>query len=212
MPVKRTVLRPRIDVPLEVVLDNSPSQAKEVTGNYGTDFQHTVNRGENLLYLPHEAQAQLIRTQAAAGDLIEVLKSMRGKQEMWQVRVLPDAQEPSEPVDRGPWPVDRGPQTQSDGPPATGHRPPASVRVLAPARPVAVPSQPTNGANAIAPQAAEPQLHRPAAQLISACLYAAIDSAIAAEKYAHEKGYPLELTGEDIRAIAVHLSIKAEGR
>ena len=62
--------------------------------------------------------------------------------------------------------------------------------------------------------AARPEPNRPAATLLAAALYAAIDAADAAESYARNKGLPLKLSADDIRAMAISLYIDArkEGR
>jgi len=72
--------------------------------------------------------------------------------------------------------------------------------------PVAAPKPAPTAAAAIAlpPQLAAP----PDANLMAACLMQAVDSCIQTEKYAAAKGYGIQFTSEDVRAIAASLYIQ----
>lgn len=99
--MNRIQLRPQIDVPLVMRLDRGPD-GKEVQSLRGDrQYQYTVNDDSGIIWLPPEARTALMRTGAQAGDHVQLVKSLRGRNAIWNAEVLPDAdvqQQPSRMV------------------------------------------------------------------------------------------------------------------
>lgn len=127
--MNRIQLRPQIDVPLVMRLDRGPD-GKEVPSlrGDGVQYQYTVNDDSGIIWLPPEARTALIRTGARAGDHVQLVKSLRGRNATWNAEVLPDDdvhQQPSRMV--APRAAYQAPRQMPPPPPA--------VRIAAPPPP-----------------------------------------------------------------------------
>lgn len=94
--MQRDVIKPQPDIPVIVRLDKGP-EGQEREGRYGVDYQYTVNHDQGVMWLPREARDQLVRCGAQAGDEVQIVKSLRGRQAFWSVQVVPDSNEPVPP-------------------------------------------------------------------------------------------------------------------
>jgi hypothetical protein len=94
--MNRQILKAQVDVPLCVLLDKGP-EGKETTSRGETQYQYTLNNDSCVMWLPPEARTAIMRTGAQAGDEIQIVKSLRGRNAIWNVQVLADAREPEPP-------------------------------------------------------------------------------------------------------------------
>jgi hypothetical protein len=202
--MNRQILKPQVDVPLVVLLDKGP-EGKETTSQRGDlQFQYTVNDDSCVMWLPPEARAAIMRSGAQAGDTVQLVKSLRGKNAFWNAQVLPDAAEPPPP-------------------------PPANTRLVAPRPAYAYQpnnendefakvdprySQPNGRAQAGAarlnppPTAAATQADGLNTAAGKRCFQAAIDVLAAARHYAQETyHWDLEVNAEDVRALGISFLI-----
>lgn len=191
--MNRTMLRPQVDVPLVVLLDKGP-EGKETRNNNGdTEYQYTVNDDSGIIWLPPAARTQLIRTGAQAGDEIQIVKSLRGKNAIWNIQVLADSAEP----------------------PAQNTRMAAPRPAYAAAPQPARPSQPANGnghMHASRPAAAAPE-PAPAAPKIGEVMQRALEISARANWTAYQaaKAAGCEIdppTWEDVRAAGISMFIE----
>jgi hypothetical protein len=201
--MNRQILKPQVDVPLVILLDKGPD-GKETTNQQGkTEYQYTVNDDSCVMWLPPEARAQLLRTGAQAGDTVQLVKSLRGKNAFWNAQVLPDSAEP--PPLRTPARVAAN-----------------ATRLLAPR-----PSYPPTNAQAGAarhlaqqiprdpqdplpepPPAAAPETH-PMEQILTRCLELAARAQWNAYRTAQAEGIAIEGPNwEDVRAAGISLFIE----
>lgn len=93
--MNREVIKPQLDIPIEVKLGSRP-EGQEKEGRFGVDYQYIVNNDRAVLYLPREARDQLVRSGAQPGDLVQIVKSMRGRASVFSVQVVPEG-EPAPP-------------------------------------------------------------------------------------------------------------------
>ena len=148
----------------------------------------------------------MLRARAKAGDLVQIVKTYRGKQVLFSAQCLSDGAEPQPPSSlRGNYLA---------GTATNVHQMPPQMS-NAEARNAAffAHREPQNG-NGHAP---EPQPQRqpqplpaavqPASKHLMSCLCAAIDAASQAQEYARTKGLGLTFLGGDIRAIALSIYI-----
>lgn len=92
--MNRQILKPQVDVPMVVLLDKGP-EGKETTSQRGDlQYQYTLNNDACVMWLPPEARSAIMRTGAQAGDEIQIVKSLRGKNAIWNVQVVPDSAPP----------------------------------------------------------------------------------------------------------------------
>jgi len=190
--MNRQILKPQADVPLIVKLDKGP-EGKETSSRGELQYMYTLNDDSSVMWLPPEARTALLRTGAQPGDLIEIVKSLRGRTAIWNVQVVPDAQEP----------------------PARG------MRMLAPRPAPETQPQYSNGRNvqhsnggSNQPQAQPAKNVSPVSQQLADCLRAAIDASMEAQEYAHSLGGELHFNEEDIRAmgLSIYIGRQREGR
>jgi hypothetical protein len=135
--MQRQVIKLEYDVPVLVKLDRGP-EGREHTGQYGINWQYTLNDDAAVMFLPKEGRDAILASGAHAGDTIELLKMQRNKQTLYQAQVVvSDAAEPPE--------AERAPRLVSSRPNATAHtvRQPAKSYVNGAApRQQAAPPQP----------------------------------------------------------------------
>lgn len=93
--IRRTVIKPMTDQPITVLLDHGPEGKETTAPNGSVDYQYIVNDDGGILWLPAPARAQLLRTGAQAGDLVQISKVQQGRNTAWNVRVVSDANEPA---------------------------------------------------------------------------------------------------------------------
>jgi hypothetical protein len=108
--MQREVLRPEIGRPLIVKLDYSDPVQRE--GQYGVDYQYTVNDNAGIMWLPKEAKEAIERAGARAGDEIAITKGKQGKRNTWQVDVVEDEPAPAQQPRRAPSPQTQRQQTR----------------------------------------------------------------------------------------------------
>lgn len=192
---QREILKPQMNVPLTVHLDQGP-EGKEKTGQYGTDYQYTVNQNAGVMWLPAEGRDALIQSGAQAGDDVQIVKSMRGKQVVWSAQVVSDAAEVPA--------ASNGVQVSY----TSGVKFPARVYAQPAQAPVAAPR--TAPAPRPAPQPQPETRITPVAMQLASCFCAAIDACLEAETYAKSKGLAIEFNAEDLRAVALSVYIGAQ--
>ena len=127
--MNRQILKAQADVPLVVLLDQGPEGKETRSQRDGAlQYQYTVNDDKGVMWLPPEARAAILRTGAQAGDQIEILKSLRGKNAFWNVQVLSDASEPAPTKMVAPRPAYRN----GNGHPAAASQPAAAPATVHP--------------------------------------------------------------------------------
>ncbi len=76
--MQREIIRPQLDTPVVIKLDFGPEGVEKRSQKTGDlEYMYTVNDDAGLIYLPPQTRNELIRTQAQAGDYIQILKSKR---------------------------------------------------------------------------------------------------------------------------------------
>lgn len=188
--MQRQVIKPQLDVPVVIHLDQGP-EGKEKQGPFGIDYQYTVNHNSGVMWLPTEGRNALYACGAQAGDDVQIVKTMKGKQVFFSAHVVSDA---AEPVAAPPPPPVARVNGRGGALPQRAYYQPAP-QTAAPARQVA-PQEETR----ITPVAAQ----------LAGCFCAAIDAALEAETYAKSKGMEIEFNAEDLRAIALSVYIGAQ--
>lgn len=111
MPINRNEIKVLANIPVTFRLDRG-AEGKEYPSKFENSpprYMYTVNGESEFIYLPQVARNQLLKTRAAAGDMVRVLKSVAGDSTVWQVEVLSDA---AEPVSPSPGPRVVAPQNQ----------------------------------------------------------------------------------------------------
>lgn len=195
--MNRQILKPQVDVPLVVRLDKGP-EGKETTSRGELQYQYTLNHDECVMWLPPEARTAILRTQAQVGDEIQIVKSLRGRNAIWNVQVLADAAEPPQRTTRMVAPRPAYP-TATDRIPAAaggnGHRDRYAETMSRP----------------IAPAAAQPAAA--AAETIGAVMQRALEIAAranwAAYTAAKAAGWEIDApTWEDVRAAGISIFIE----
>ena len=139
--MNRTILKPQVDVPLSVQLDKGP-EGKQVESQRGdTQYQYTVNNDAGVMWLPPEARAAILRTGAQAGDWVQIVKSLRGRNAIWNVQVLADSAEPPPPPEPPPsrMVAPRPPYTNGNGSQLGGHHQAGAAAYQPPPAPAPAP-------------------------------------------------------------------------
>jgi hypothetical protein len=181
--IQRQVIKPQIDVPLVVQLGRGP-EGVEKAGKYGVDYQYIVNNGAGVMWLPKEGRDALIRSGARAGDEVEIVKSMRGKQAVFSAQVVSDAAEP---------PVAPAPARQ--------------IRVVAPQ-----PSYTNGNGTTAAGRQQAPESH-PMEDLLTRCFVVAAHALRRAHTQLAREGFELDPPNwEDIRPSGATLFIERNKR
>lgn len=189
--MQREVIKPQVDVPVIVKLDKGP-EGQEREGKYGIDYQYTCNDDQAVMWLPKDARDMIVRSGAQAGDLLQIVKTLHGRQSVYSIQVLPPPTmrnyrvEPATPPLRTNGYANGAPHTNTIEMPRELPAPAAVPATAAPAPP--------------------PQ-HRPGAQQLQGAICAAIDAAMGSEDYARNKGRALTFSEESIRAFALTLLI-----
>lgn len=91
MSTSRTILRPKVNEPVNVILDTP--NGIEKTGQFGTDYYYSCNQNQVALYLKPEAHAALQALQPQPGEEIRILGLKKGKDIAWSVTFVSDAAE-----------------------------------------------------------------------------------------------------------------------
>lgn len=182
--MQREVIRPMVDQPVVVKLDKSDGVQRE--GKYGIDFQYTVNDDSGVMWLPRDGRDALLRAGAQAGDAVEILKEKRGRDFIFNVRLVGDAFESNLKMaingnGHNAAPIPRRAYYQ----PGVATAPPRS-----------------NGSQGTPAGAGAPSL-------LGRCLREAIDAIEDATAYGAHKGRKLEFNEEDIRTCGLSLYIAA---
>lgn len=191
--MQREIIRPQVDVPVIVKLGQGPEGKEREGPKGGIDYQYIVNDDAAVMWLPREARDLIVKSGAQAGDLIQIVKTLHGRQAVYSIQVLPPPTmrnyrvEPATPPLRTNGCANGAPHTTTIEMPR---------ELPAPAAPPAVqqPVQP-------------PPQHRPGAQQLQGAICAAIDAALGGEEYARNKGRALTFSEESIRAFALTLLI-----
>lgn len=200
--MQREILKFQADVPVTVVLDKSPESAQQKENDRGVYYQFAVNNNSALMFLPPEGRDALFRARAKAGDLVQIVKTYRGKQQIFTAQTISDAAEPPAPSNlRGNYPHGSTTQGMSQAEARNaaffaGRNGNGQGSAQPPIQPQAQPQRPV-----IAPAAML------ASQHLMSCMCAAIDAAAEAQEYARGKGLGLTFLGTDIRAIAISIYI-----
>ncbi len=193
--MNRTEIKFQPNVPVEVLLDRG-AEGKEYPSkfeNAESRWYYTVNGNTAFMYLPTSARNQLVRTRAAAGDHVRIVKTVDGKSTQWYVEVLSDASEPT-----------------------------VDTKVSTPGPRIVAPAPRTNGANALAPKpagVAPPPAHPQQANPLLRQMYYCLLDAYKVNMRAYEAieaqngGTSLEAPNwEDIRTTANTLFIEINKR
>lgn len=98
--MQRQILKPQIDVPLVLRLDRGPDGKETQSLRGDLQYQYTCNDDRAIIWLPPEARAVLMRTGAQPGDHVQLVKSLRGRNAIWNAEVLPDGDVQPEPPSR----------------------------------------------------------------------------------------------------------------
>lgn len=199
---KRDVIKPQVDVPIVIKLDRGP-EGRETAGQFGTQYQYTVNDDSAVLWLPPQGREALLRSGATAGDSVQLLKLQHGKATQFVATKTGAGAGSARTWDEL--------QAYEDAPPP---EPARSIRILAPAPPPAPPSY-SNGnghANGHANgNGSTPRPERPSSlNTMARAMSAAVDLILSTQEYARKAGLALdEATVEDVRTIAITLYIDA---
>lgn len=184
----RDILRIPANQPTVLRLDSA--RGLESKGRFGIDYRFDVvgATGPAWLYLTTQGTAAMERSGARDGDEVEIVKIQReGQQLDWRIRVVS--------IQRGHGVVAMPRPTHAESP---AHVP--QPRPALPARGAAI--QPYRREAAQVP--AKPM---GTTDLLTRCMTAAIDVAMAGEAHAKQKEFPLEFTSEDIRSMAISIYI-----
>lgn len=188
----RELLRPQFDTPLIVSLDFG-SDGIEKEGKHGVDYMYTCNNDDAIMFLPPDARNALRIAGVQPGEEIALIKRKAGKQTLWEIQRVEEEPDPRPAPPRTTRQLAAAAATRAAAPaPSSAQASGAVVRdpatVTQPARPTAV-QQPTATAQ------------------LAAALCAAIDAAVEAETYANRKGLKLQMSADDIRAMALSIYI-----
>ena len=101
--MNRQIIKPQYDQPIVVKLDFGADGIQR-DGKYGVEYQYTLNDNSAVMWLPQQGRDALLRTQAQAGDYVQLAKQRRGQGSYWTAQVMPDAAEdlPQPTVTRQP--------------------------------------------------------------------------------------------------------------
>lgn len=217
--MEREVIKLQTDVPVVVLLDYGP-EGKEVKGQFGVQYQFTLNNDSAVMWIDPQARDALRRSGAQAGDEVEILKQQKGKAVSYGVRLVSDAQ-PSAPAAR---PAPRG--AKASGLPARAYYPAVPGNGAAPAPAQAIEQQARTAEYVTrelksarvgeparpAPEASAPQQPRqpevhPITEQLAKCLRSAVDACKQAQDYAREQQLGIQFTSEDVRAIGLSVYI-----
>jgi|SRR5579884_652170 len=83
--MQREIIRPNFERPVIVQLDHGADKALQREGQFGIDFEYTLNGNKSITWLPQEAHAQIQRMQLAAGEEIALQKIKRGRTTQWLI-------------------------------------------------------------------------------------------------------------------------------
>lgn len=192
--MQREVIKPQVDVPVIVKLDKGP-EGQEREGKYGIDYQYTCNDDQAVMWLPKDARDMIVRSGAQAGDLLQIVKTLHGRQSVYSIQVLPPPTTRDYRIDPSMTP----PRTNGY---TNGHASASRTTTVEMPRELPAPAAvPATAAPAPPPQ------HRPGAQQLQGAICAAIDAAMGSEDYARNKGRALTFSEESIRAFALTLLI-----
>jgi hypothetical protein len=194
--MQREIVKPNVDVPLKVRLDQGP-EGQQKQGQYGIDYQYTVNHDSGVMWLPLAGREALLKSGAQAGDDVEIVKILRGKAILFAATVVRDAHE------RQQAPVASAAPIRPNGqlPARAFYQPEAAddpARLTD--RDIQIPRVSVTPARSQAPLS-------PVAQQLAGTLCAAVDAAAEAEAYARGKGLSIQFTADDIRAIGLSIYI-----
>lgn len=191
--MQREVIKPKIDVPVIVCLDQGP-EGQQKQGQYGIDYQYTVNHDTGVMWLPRSGRDAILKSGAQAGDTVEIIKVKRGANTHFVATLVGDRHE-TQPA------AARREATQPNIPARAYYKP--ATGAAAP--------ELTNGNGQIPFVGATPLRPSvplsPVAQQLAGTLCAALDAAAEAEAYARQKGLSIQFTADDIRAIGLSIYI-----
>jgi len=193
------------DVPVTVLLDSAPEGEQKPSSVNGVEYKYSVNQGAGVLYLPLAGRDAILRTHAQPGDLLQILKTMRGRAQFFSAEVLSDAAEANNP------------HTVS-GRASRPSRYPA--RTYTQPLPHASAPQHSNGhqngnahpraqAPALLPQANEDGLSFSAHEM-KECMFDAVDVIEKVQQYMRQKGVVVDFA--DIRALGLSMFINQNQR
>lgn len=219
--MQREVIKIQTDVPVVVVLDQGP-MGKQVEGNFGTQYQYTVNQDSGVMWVSPQAREAIVRSGAREGDQVQIVKQLHGKATSFDIQVLTSG------VARAPASRPAAPQPiRTNGAKANGYAngngAPAAraleqqavlARHVTQRVEPALAQEPARPAPAPQPQALQVQetgLERLTKRGI-ACGRAAVDICAATEQYAASKGLSIKFADDSVRAIMITALIETMRR
>lgn len=165
-----------------VVVGLEFDDARQVAGRFGDQYRYWLTEGR-IMFVDPPVHDAIQQAGAKAGDELCITKhSKPGRRTQWEVARVEE--EPAE--------ADSAAALASPAPTGTAKPEPAALRTINSPQGTAAPQE--------------------AADKLAACLCAAIDAALTAQKYAAERGLTLAWNAGDIRAMAATLHIGSRPR
>jgi hypothetical protein len=196
----RDVIKLQTDVPVVVVLDKGPL-GQQVEGNFGTQYQYTVNRDSGVMWVSPQAREALVRSGARAGDDVEILKRMHGKATSFEIRILtPGVPQAIVARTAAPQPSHDPYVDQGSPPPTSCHVTPRPIRTNG--------NGYANGAPAPPAQPAEESGEQRIGRKVKVCGRIALDAIADWEAYGVKIAVPVKFESDDVRALAITLLIE----